>query len=574
MLYSIRKIHKIQALEKWADIHSSFIDSLRKPSYIEQKRLEYSLHVSSILGMQPIDELNSMIDRFFNGSKISNFLKHHPHIFADLIRVIHKNWEKSKENGWHIPDDTITEIQQVFLFRWRKEDSGVDISEFVKNITENSDFIEYACRAEQKSILSMWSYEFDLLLRKNDKFNRKTATGIIKKMIQSWITNNVPDFSENDFSAIKSRIFFYLGKIFGIDTNDIDWVQNIWQLAWELVKLFENRSGNDRKKAWKVIQAFHAWSDILNIESSYAERKEKILKIPEKIQNIGITLNWRISSSKNQQWVERYFVSWIYNWYTIKISWRSKEVKSILKKLWGTEDYVRWSSIRDEIGISFTFPDNFSQAEKVKLIADWSNILAHHWYILKDKWELDNDEEMDQVVNQSKKKPLFRNRKKALDPNVINASQSGFMRLARNWAFWTELQYCKESVMEYKKREDIIYKIQSAIMMLMRWENQASPQELYNLLSQEIGKDQLENMMDPETNNPLGITDHSQLMIYLIKGKILLPYIWKKDGKVALLFTHREYERKFNQEWDMTPLVNKRDINYKRMIQYINRLNS
>ena len=574
MLFSIRKIHKIQALEKWADIHSSFIDWLRKPSYIEQKRWEYSLHVSTILGMQPKDELNNKIDSFFNGSKISNFLKHHPHVFADLIRVIHKNWERSKEKGWHIPDDTITEIQQVFLFRWRKEDSGVDISEFVKNIAENSDFIEYACQAEQKSILSMWSYEFDILLRKNGRFNSKTTTDIIKKIIQAWITNNVPDFSEKDFLAIKNQIFSYLGKIFGIDTNDIDWVQNMWQLAWELAKLFENGSGNDRKKAWKVIQAFHAWSDILNIESSYAERKQKISKIPEKIQSMGITLNWNISSSKNQQWVERYFVSWMYNWYPIEISWRSKEVKSILKKLWGTEDYVRWSSIRDEIGISFTFPDDFPQAEKINLIAKWSDLFAHHWYILKDKWELDNDEEMDQVTHKSSKKPLFRNRRKALDPNIINASQSGFMRLTRNWAFWTELQYCKKSVMEYKKREDIIYKIQSAIIMLMRWENQASPQELYNLLLQEIGKDQLEKMMDPETNNPLGITDHSKLMIYLIQKWILRPYIWERDGKVALLFTHSDYERKFNQEWDMTPLVNKKNRHYREMIQYINSLNS
>jgi hypothetical protein len=49
------------------------------------------------------------------------FLNAHPHVFSDLIRVIHKYRINNDERGWHVPDENLDSIQQIFLFRDRTE---------------------------------------------------------------------------------------------------------------------------------------------------------------------------------------------------------------------------------------------------------------------------------------------------------------------------------------------------------------------------------------------------------------------------------------------------------------------
>ena len=93
--------------------------------------------------------------------------------------------------------------------------------------------------------------------------------------------------------------------------------------------------------------------------------------------------------------------------HTIEISWRAKNPKSMLKKLWETEEYVRSSTVRDQLGISFIYGDTTPQDVIVKLMQTGSAMMSHHGYILKNKGELDSTDMFQQVSTGTKKKPLF-----------------------------------------------------------------------------------------------------------------------------------------------------------------------
>jgi len=59
------------------------------------------------------------------------------------------------------------------------------------------------------------------------------------------------------------------------------------------------------------------------------------------------------------------------------MEWRVKTVRSILQKLWETEEYTNKDAIRDMIGVSFIFPDRIPVEEKKYFIIETGKLMPN-----------------------------------------------------------------------------------------------------------------------------------------------------------------------------------------------------
>ncbi len=536
--------------------------------------------IESIINLTPQEEIEEQIRLHFPNrwatKKLHSFLMKHRYVFTDLIRVMHRYRKNDSIKWWHIDDNNIPKIQQIFLFRGREEDLWEEIASFIELITTNSDFIEFT--SKQDSIFDIGSYDFSLWMRNHDnQFDIKKAKKNIRKLIITGMIGNIQWCTEanleHHFWLMKDKIFKYINEIYWVYLSDIEWVTTLEQLTCELAKLFETGKGNNRKRAWRMVQAFHWW-DIVDIEYRYSKTKERLSDVAEKLNKNGININMNeLSHSTNVQWVEIWSAPWEFKGKIIIVSWRAKTPKSMIKKLSWTEEYVRTTSIRDELWISFTYDDNTPSEDIVEIMKLWSNMLADHGYILKNKWEINDDKIFQELMENSPKKPLFSNQEPWWNPNMQNASQSGFMSIWRGRkkeAIGCEIQYSKKWWMDWKKKEDIIYKLKEAIKAWMRWAEQASPKEIFDEFTREIHRNELINICNPDTGKSLWISSYNELMKYFIEKNFIIPHFWVYNEKTILLFTTGTYMLTFERKWNMRPLI--KSINkeeYDKMIAVI-----
>ncbi len=557
-------VYKVESLWKNPNISTKDIDTLRINRSREQI-MTTSHAIANIIDLTPSEEIKKQIDTFFpkrwDTKYINIFFKKHPHVFSDLIRVIHKKRINNSEQWWHIPQENMTDIQQIFLFRERQSDIWDSIPAFIQVVCDNQQFIEFS--AKQISILDINSYEFAQIPENKREKN-------IHNLIVYGLVSNISGCSDLNtdkyFWRTKERIFHYLNEVFGIFLWDIEYIQDIHQLAKKLAWLFKNGKGNDRKRAWKIIQAFHAWGDVINIEKEFADTMEQLDEIPKKLLPHWFILQDNISTSRNSQWTIIFSGRYKFQNQIINISWRGKSPKSMLKKLWETEEYVRSSTVRDQIGIAFVYPDKTSQDTINKLMQVGASLMAHHGYIFKNKWEITDDITFWNVIRDSKKKPLFTSHRAWGDPNMKNASQSGFMNLwngIKKRAIGCEIQYSKKSAKEWKEREDPIYKFRGAIDALMRGAYQSTPKEIFDIITREISEWDIATLSDPNSWKSLWLKSYNDLMLYLIEvKKILLPYFWKVQWKYILLFTSSTYKKDFENRWKMEYLTSNKNNNH------------
>lgn len=543
-------------------VHTHDIDGLRNSDYISAIKEWVKKNVDTICNLTQKNQIYGAIDKYFSpGDRatkgINSFLREHPHVYTDLIRVIHTFRTKDGK----FPEDKIPDIKQIFLFRWRTADAWKYIPWYIDQILENKKFIQYGAKCN--SILDIGSYDFSMSI------DEKRRTSIIRKLIAAGMIENMEwctiENIDDNFLYTKGRILHYLWTIFWIYLCDIEWVQTLDDLTQELSKLFWSGHGNDRKKAWKVVQAFHAWGDISNIEKQYAQSRKACEDMSNKLQAVGINLDKdMIKRTTNHQGAEIWNAQWNYKGTIMHVSWRAKTPKSILKKLWETAEYVRWSAVRDEIGLSFTYPDETSSEIKTEIGILWSLLLAKQWYIFKNKWEFNKDEFSD-IMSKTKKTPLSIDNKPWADPKMCNASQSGFTRI---WSesFGFEIQYSRKSAMEWKKQDDPIYKLKWSIDALIRWKHQASPKEIFDNLTREIKEDDFRMFW---------VSSYNELMKKLIKGfnngkGIIFPYIWLSQNKTPIvLFTTKAYKKAFEKKWNMRVLTKEDLENYQKMLDLV-----
>jgi len=519
--------------------------------------------------IQKIDVLSGLelsIENYFWWNKykqLRGFFLNHPHTYKDLIRKVHKHREY-RNGKWTIDEEKMKDIATLFLVRNRQSDLWKVVTGHLELIRANSKFIEYC--SEQPSILDYSAYQFS-------RIPSKKRVHDIEWLIKGWLIQNIKGCHEGNidtyFSAACKPILEYVESIFWIYTQDLNshyYCQTPKSLSGAINKLLD-WWGKDRKKWWKIVQAFHAWGNIIEIEQVYREAVGKVEKMPDKLKGIGVTIG-KIQTTITPEWVKVFSTEWVISWKKVLLSWRVKTPKSILQKMWETEEYTNADAVRDLIWLSVTYPDDTSEDQKQKIMLIFWKMMPHYGYILKNKWELSAPdwtlENLEEELKKQKKSPLYTSSDlgDSTDPRLRNASMSGFSQIGgMNVGF--EIQYGTQSAMDWKKYDDLKYKPRSAILALMRWPKESTPQEIYNLLNKRLS---------PWDLQKLGYATINDFILELIDGenKFLIPYV-SKDEKIVL-FTTPKYEEKFLDLWNNDKL-NKLNKPHEWVRRYIKSLN-
>ena len=537
-----------------AKVITEDVDSLRKTTYINEIQAGIQSRIERIVSLTPSDEIRNQINKYFWSGKykiLKSFLLNHPHVFHDLMRVIHKRRVNNNEAWWHIPDGFIQEIQQIFIFRERMADIWPKIPGFVEQVIENKSFISYA--SEQESLLDIGSFAFSRVTKKKRKKH-------IKKLVIKWLVANIPWCHEDNideyFLATKAELLVQLENIYGINLEaELSWTRTLDQFCTELDKLFDTGKWTIRKQAWKMIQSFHAWWDISLRLKRYAEIKSRIMTFPDALIWHGIEIDKAsIVIEKDLNGVEKMTSKWIYKWYDIDVTWRIKTPKSSGKKSWEKEEYIHGSSIRDEIGLSYTFPDDLPEMIISEIALISSSLMASRWSILENKWAVNDLTTLTKLTSQMKKKPLFISSKPGKDPKFKNMNQSWFMNLWRwkdKYAVGIEIQYQSNSSKEWKEKDDPIYKLKWASDALIRWSDEWSIRDFFLMLRREIELADIPNLCDPETGESFWLMTYNDLLLLLIQKWILIAFRGiSNDKEVWLLTTEKKLEI-FKKKWNM-----------------------
>ncbi len=576
-MFSIQKKQKIQIRYKAEGIHTREMLGLRKwlnkPGTIQTIIRSTTEQINQITSLTSWQETRDCIEKYFpsNSSdestqQLSALLKKFPHIFHDLIRVVSK-YRAFNERNWHVSEEHESDVGEVFLFEKRPQDIWTKIPGFIKIICKNSNFVEFTHK--QHSLLDVGYFWFS-------KIHAKDRKTLIRNLIETSLVENIPPQSRRNpkhFWLIREKICRYISTIYGINTRDFEGINDIEALVDRINKWLGNPSAKTQKLSWKVLQGFYSWWAIEEIEE--LDVKYRKPEFQEAIQGKIQTVFWNISNITSEE-VDGTTVnhgSITYKGNTIDISWRIKSIESILMKNWEDEDYGYISSLRDKLGLSLTFPDDMSDDDISELMRTGSTLLADRGYILKNKWLLPDDV-LTQINYESWKTPLFTSTKPWGDPKMQNASQSGFSGI-EIWhskvAIGTEIQYSKKSAMEWKKRENAIFKFRALFDSLLRGEYVDTPLSIYTSIKQRIAEPSIQNLVDPDTKENLGLKTHGDLMKYLIYKKLLLPYYGRATGQNAILLSTKTHKNKAEEEWDIRPLWNEsnQDI-YNNFMTYIN----
>ena len=109
--------------------------------------------------------------------------------------------------------------------------------------------------------------------------------------------------------------------------------------------------------------------------------------------------------------------------------------------------------------------------------------------------------------------------------------------------------------MEWKKRENAIYKFRALFDGLLRGEYIDTPQSIYNSIKKKIpNKELIEKLVDPDSNKALNLRNHKDLMKYLIRKGILLPYSGRINNEDIVMFSTDLHKDAATSEWDIQPV--------------------
>ncbi len=535
------------------------IDSLRssKSNDYSEKMRET---VNKVLLLEDENALEQTLLNIFPENKhkvLREFFLQHPVCWIDLLRKLHKYKIKDLADDWIIEEEHIEEIYKTFLVRWRTNNIWSQLRKILPQaITENQSLLEFA--SKQPSLLDSGWYSY-AKLPKTERYKTSIA------LITLWLTQNIKEctYENRDvhYKEIFPQILNYLNAIFWIKPN-VSFCQNIEQLAKALEKMFDSGKWEERENALRVIQAFHAWSSLWEIKEMHNNACKMVDEVPQILKQRLWTPVHSITQ-KDEDWAI------IYSWKIMitdqeySIQWRVKSVKSILQKMWITEEYTNIDAIRDMLGISIITPDDTPTEQKVFTMTKFMTLMPDYWYLLKNKWFFDKDSLRQLQVNGELKRkvPIYATTKRwdSTNDNLNNASLSGYMRI---WELdlWTEIQISTKSCMEWKKWDDKWYKPKDAILGLIRWPKFWTPWQFYKLLNKKI---------DVDTLNKLGVSSINDIIIRLIDEKFIIPYV-SVDGQVILLtckWKIREYifQKKFPTMIECT----NSNHHYQKLLHYL-----
>lgn len=536
------------------------IDNLRSPlsdTSLGRTRIRYE----AIYSIDSKATLGVKLHELFPDNRqkvIRDFFINHPVSWTDLLRKLHKYRQNNRESGWYIEEWDIGEIYTSFLIRGRKWDIGIKLRALLPDaISKNQELIEYA--ADQPSLLDESGHAFSKISLGKRKWHIKKLIGI--GMIQN-INGCTYETLNIYFAKILPKILHYMGSIFGIEMH-LWFCKDVEQLIHELDKLMSSGSGEKRENAFRMIQAFHGWSGIEEIEEMYDKALSQISKLPQKIRGLWFKLYDQQEEKRDGTTV--YSATLAIDGKEYRLEWRVKTIKSLLQKMWETEEYTNIDAVKDIIWITCIWRDDATDEEKINLVSKFARLMPDFWYLLKDKgWLWEKIKDVEDRVKIKKKQPIYISRKKwdSTDPNFKNTSLSGYMTLD-DTPLGTEIQFYNNTFAEWKKRDDKNYKPRWALSALTRWTKFTTPKQCFLLLNKRV---------DADTLKQLGYHDINDMMLKIISSGFLKPYI-SGNGEELLLSVNGK-ATDFEQKFPTMKPCNLSNLYYNNMIRYITQLNS
>ncbi len=535
---------------------TSRIDRLRG-TISEQTIKNTEARYSAICSMTTKEGIKWEILKCFpdhNHKVIRDFFIAHPVCWTDIQRKIFAI--RKYDKIWYIEDRELWNIYDSFMIRGRKNDIWEKIRRLLPDaITRNQNLLAFS--GAQPSLLDEGWHMFSKISAKNRKWHirKLITTGMIKNM------NSCFDYIEavKHMPTLFLKFLHYLKEIFW-KTIHIPHGRDFETIIKELDKMLDSWHGIQRENAFRIIQSFHAWSSIEQIEKFYELALERINLLPKKLEDIGIKLIGKICTIEHNG-TTIYSANALHNWKPFRMEWRVKTVKSILQKMWETEEYTNVDAIRDIIGISIIWSEETPIDDKKNIITRFWTLMPDFWFLLKDKGGLwDNIFTVQEMLKNQKKNPVYISLKvwETTHPEFTNTSLSGYMQLGSE-AIWTEVQFMDEKAAKWKKEDDKKYKPKGMINVLMRWPKFCTPRDCYELLNERVSAGRIKELWFSDIN--------AMLLYYIENEEFIIPYI-SKTGKEVLL-TCKGKELAFTEKFPHLEKCIKWHSQYEKVREYI-----
>lgn len=566
----------------------------------EQHRINTLNKYNAICSMTTTEQIRLEINKCFPLNKhkvIREFFMTHPVCWTDIQRKIHalKKYNNEKKE-WYIEERKLWEIYGSFLTRGRKSNIWEKIHPLLPYaITENQELLTFA--GAQPSLLDEGWYMFSQMhqqkriwlirnliltgISKNiDNYTYFNIGNTYPKISINWKTNSYRAFNldsiitkttdnprdslyENIDPILKEifpKLLKYIEDIFWKKINHLKFSESFNKITKALDTMIGSWHGEQRESAFRIIQAFHAWASINEIKEVHDIAQKKIEHIPKLLKKIWIQIDGNIESIDHNEAIIHQ-TNILIDWKKYRMEWRVKTVKSILQKMWETEEYTNKDAIRDMVGIHFIWPNDTTSDEKKNIIARFWMLMPDFWFLLKDKWWLwDEIHNVANNLKDHKKNPVHVSFKlwSTSDPNINNTSISGFMPIDGE-SLWTEIQFSDEKWAEWKKKNDKVYKPKGMLTVLMRGAKFATPRDCYILLNNRIKSNILQELWYKDIN--------SMLLAYIEEEKFLIPYI--SENASELLITCKSKEDEFRKKFPNMHKCDIWNIHYEKVKTYI-----
>ncbi len=565
MIFTIRKNKNIQPhflneRNGWSQVlrnptSESIYESLHG-NKISDEVQSYLLSVSNktqeILNQSILEEM----DR--NGIiTLKPFFIQFPNAWYDLKRKLHKYGEYGFVWGvkrWHINGDNEELILSTFLRLNREDDTWETIR---KNIHEEIFSNQKLAEQTQREPSMLDTSHTDIIgIRSHQQVS------FLQKMIMVGLeTNNTLEWwynTEKLFKELFHPILGYLHSIFGIKFPDhIRNSKNIYELAKFLQPLIWGKTSKDKgrnwKNAWMLIKAFRAWGSLWDIREKNAQTKLLVTNVPSKLKEIGAHITNVIPKTERVIKNEKEEESTIFQGdvkiklnsgidFSCKIEYRAKTVRSILVKMWESEDYNTVDALRDMLWIAIIWPDSTSEETKLEIIQKFTDIMPSYGYMFKNKWLLwsDSQKKLKQYFKQdTSKRPLGTSlkMKKKSDPRLNNVSLSGFTSINNitgsendKVTMWCEIQFYNQSGYDFWKTEHYQFDPKKIISAVCRWSYFITPHQVFNIIKEEIPDIVFKTILKSNIKKEF---------INYIKNWSLIPYMINNN---EVIFTTKDYE--------------------------------
>ncbi len=513
-------------------------------------------NVSNIL--QSEWHVKNELESYGLSDELYNYFIQHPSAWYELKRKLHAYKKISDDGRYIIPKDKEEYILSVFLRRWW-EIINHQIEELWRKILKDQHLLSRI--ATEPSIMDS-SHGQIKWLQVQWKNQRKDF--IEKTLKIGYISNvDIKDEVEIEKNILKLLPIFqeYIFQIFNISIEVpkskktfnaiIEWfVQELWPDQW--VK---------SKHIWMLIKSMRAWWSYDYIQEQHKKAEQYIHSIPNILREQGFDFKESMLKKEGSYDGNIDIHTWIIHLSDteiIQIEYRTKSIRSVLLKLWESEDYNNYDALRDTLGMVIIFPDLMDEDVKLSIIWRMSSIMNHKWYMLKNKWLIEHKKNIKNIIPPDHE-PLgtvVEWRKWKSSEKLKNLSFSGFTHIQESHV-GIEIQFYNQNGYDFWKSDHLTFDVLKVVSAWARWGWFITPRQMLDVVRKNIPRNILEAKLKKRP----------QEIIYgYIQSGALIPYIWKNN---ALYLVPKQYEYLFFWKFTHSIKMDKNDSYIRDFISSI-----